>query len=144
MLRRIEASVSSYANVMYAAVRFDKIVNHYEDVIVVDVYRHSLLILRFGRRAIRADINAVVEESDVVMTDDVPLPVYFDPIIRLKRRGLVFAEIRPADQPVPIITTKQNIIRDVKILRPGVFGRNADPDVLHPAVPHHQSAASEH
>src|SRR5262245_62385719 len=119
MLRRIKASVSSYANVMYAAVRFDKIVNHHEDVIIVDVYRHSLLILRFGRRAIRADINAVVEVSDVVMTDDMPLTVYFDPIIRLKRRGLVFAEIRPADPPGPIITTHKNNVRDVDILRAG-------------------------
>src|SRR5262245_11614622 len=111
---------------MYAAVVINKIVSHYKYVIVVDVYRHSLLILRFGRRAIRADINAVVEVSDVVVTDDVPLPVYFDPIIRLKRRGLIFAEIRPADQPVPIITTEQNIVRDVEILRAGILGRDAD------------------
>src|SRR5262245_30857174 len=144
VLRRVEAAVAHDADVMYAAVGFNKIVNHYEDVIVVDVYRHSLLILRFGRRAIRADINAVVEVSDVVVTDDVPLPVYFDPIIRLKRRGLIFAEIRPADQPVPIITTEQNIVRDVEILRAGILGRDADVDVLHPAVPHYEPATPKH
>src|SRR6266540_3537779 len=94
--------------------------------------------------AVCADADCVVEVCDVVVTDDVSLPVDFDPDVRLELRGFVLAEIRPADQPVPIITTEQNIICDVKILRPRVFGRNADADILHPAVPHHQPAASEH
>ena len=82
-MRGIETAVSHHPDVMNAAVGLDDVIDHHVNIIVVNVDRDRLLVLRLRRRAVRADVDAVVKVGYVVVTDHMPLAVNFDCAVRL-------------------------------------------------------------
>ena len=81
---------------MHAAVGLDEIVGHQVDVIIVEIDGCRFAVLFRIRRAVSADVDAVVEIGDVIVAHHVARSVHLDRVITLEAGAAIDPGIVPA------------------------------------------------
>src|SRR5688500_3339232 len=107
----MESPVLEDADVVRAAVGFDKIISHVEDIVAREINRNSFLAGLW--QAMRIDTNAIMEVRDVIVTYDVALTVNLYRVIGGERRW--FFQSIPTQQCVRIMPADHDIVRNVEV-----------------------------
>src|SRR5581483_2386204 len=134
----IETAVAKDSNIAGAAVGFEAVVAHVQNVVAIEIdgQRHAVgdVIGRAIRGAVGGDIDTVVPVGHIVVRHDVALAVHFDRILGEQQLG-VAGELRPqfagpAHHLVRIVAADQAVVGDVEILRAGPIVLDGAADIV--------------
>ena len=153
---RVQHHVPQHADVVHAAVDFERVVVKVGQEVVVEIdadraqvphvtgwIRRPALGGRPVRIAVGLDVDAVVKVGDVVVGDDVAGTVDLHRHIGRHggRKFLAVLTVEglphragPADHPFGIVAADEDVVGDVEVVRTGIVGPHASTDVLEAAA----------
>ena len=110
---------------MNTSIRLDKVVIQHMQIVVQNVDRRGAAIRIFGRCPVGGDADTVVKVRNRIVSNHMTGSVHLDRIItgqkmRSIRAGTGPQWSRPANQTKPIVTTQEQVVRDVEITRAGL------------------------